>query len=155
MRITQSRSRERIEMKNITYTALLLLYMNLIPYACRLYRGMDWAAQYLPDEGHRFFGLLFFGGFASLPALPLIVTFWLRKHLPVTFIVSLIASTGLLVFWHHGYDLASDAQAAIGLVFIPVYTLLLTMLTASVAAVIELLSKKFRWGTHTMPEDKA
>ena len=38
----------------------LVVYVNLVPYACRIWRGPDWVAQYLPDEGHLVLGLLFF-----------------------------------------------------------------------------------------------
>jgi hypothetical protein len=138
--------------KNIVGSAILLLYIILLPYACRLYRGMDWAAQYLPDEGHLVAGLLFFGGFASLPAIPLIAAFWLRKHVPVTFILSIVIATGFLAFWHHDYDLASDAQAAIGLIIIPLYASILTALVVAVIAVVELVVKKARKIASQVPE---
>lgn len=128
--------------RNIVGPIALVFYVNLLPYACRLYRGIDWAAQYIPDTGHVLFGLLFFGGFASLPALPLIAMFWLRKRLPITFAIACLVATGLLVAWHHNYDLAADAQAAIGLVFIPIYAALLTGLAAGITAVVELIIKK-------------
>jgi hypothetical protein len=117
----------------------ILVYVNLLPYACRIWRGLDWVAQYLPDEGHLVFGLLLFGGFASLPAIPLIVAFLLRKRIPITFVVSIIVATALLSFWHHNYDLASDAQAAIGLVFIPIFAAAITGGIAAITGVIEFL----------------
>ena len=45
---------------------------------------------------------------------------------PVTLFESIIAATALLVFWHHDHDLRSDAQAAIRLIFIPMYTAAIT-----------------------------
>jgi hypothetical protein len=45
---------------------------------------------------------------------------------PVTLFASIIAATALPVFWHHDYDLSSDAQAAIRLIFIPMYTAAIT-----------------------------
>ena len=129
---------------NVVGAIVLLFYVNLLPYACRLYRGAEWAAQYLPDKGHTLSGLLFFGGFASLPALPLIASFWLRKHLPFTFLTAGLVATVLLVAWHHNYDLAADAQAAIGLVFIPIYAALITGVAAGITAGAEWLIRKAR-----------
>ena len=120
--------------KAIIGSAVILLYVNLIPYACRIWRGLDWVAQYLPDNNdHLILGLIFLGVFASLPAIPLIAAFLLRKWIPVTFVLSIIVATVLLGFWHHNYDLASDAQAAIGLVIIPIMA---TMITSAVAGII-------------------
>lgn len=141
MNSTRTTRVECARTKNIVGAIALLLYVNLLPYACRLYRGIDWAVQYFPDHAHFLSGMLFFGGFASLPALPLIAVFWLRKWLPATFAVACLVATGLLAAWHHNYDLAADAQAAIGLVFIPIYVALLTGLAAGITAVVESIIK--------------
>ena len=100
--------------KTIMTSAIILAYVNLLPYACRIWRGWDWVAQYLSAAP------LFFAVFASLPAIPLIVLLLFRKVIPVTFVVSIIVTTTLLVYWHHAYDLASDAQAGIGLLVMPI-----------------------------------
>ena len=34
--------------KPIVTSVLLLLYVELLPYLCRLPRGVEWAKQYLP-----------------------------------------------------------------------------------------------------------
>jgi hypothetical protein len=125
-------------------SAALVLYVNIVPYACRIWRGLDWVAQYLPDQGHLVSGLLLMGGFASLVAVPLVVTFLIRKWIPITFVVSIIVATVLLSFWHHNYDLASDAQAAIGLIFIPMFAATITGVVAAVIGVIEFLIRKGR-----------
>lgn len=142
MNSTRTTRVEYSRTNNIVGAIVLLLYVNLLPYACRLYRGVDWAFQYLPDNTHFLSSMLFFGGFASLPAFPLIALFWLRKRLPITFVIACLVATGLLVAWHHNYDLAADAQAAIGLVFIPIFAALLTGLAAGITAVVELIIKK-------------
>jgi hypothetical protein len=143
---TMSAARVRADVMGSMF---LLAYVNLLPYACRMYRGLGWVAQYPPDEGHFAAGLLLFGSFASLSAIPLVAAFLLRKQLPATFFVSLVVTTGLLVFWHHGYDLAADAQAAIGLIFIPIYTAAITALATSAAAVVEWISGSRRRGANT------
>jgi len=128
--------------KEIIGSMGLLMYVNLVPYMCRLWRGLDWVAQYLPDKGHPIFGLLFFGAFASLPATPLIATYLRRRRNPVTFVISVIIATVLLSYWHHNYDLASDAQAAIGLVFIPIYAAVITGVGAAILGGIESFIRK-------------
>lgn len=130
--------------KAILGSLIALAYVNLVPYACRMWRGVEWVAHYLPDEGHRLSGLFYFSSFASLPAVPLVVVLLLRKRLPVTFAVSILVATSLLVFWHHNYDIASDAQAAIGLIFIPVYATLITAVVSGFTAVIEFLIRRNR-----------
>ncbi|MBX3410221.1 MAG: hypothetical protein KF859_10090 [Phycisphaeraceae bacterium] len=120
----------------------LLGYVNFLPYLCRLWRGLDWVAQYLPDQGYFISGLLFFGAFASLPAIPLIATYLSRGRIPATFVLSFVVATGLLSFAHHNYDLGSDAQAALGLVFFPIYVTVITGFIAAVSGGIELLIRK-------------
>ena len=130
--------------KAVIGSAIIVAYTNLVPYVCRMWRGAEWAAQYLPDEGHRLSGMLFFGAFATLPSIPLVAAFLLRKWIPVTFFVSIIVTTALLVFWHHDYDLASDAQAAIGLLVIPLYVTLITAIISGVIAGMEFLVRRKR-----------
>lgn len=129
--------------KVIIGSAVILLYVNFIPYACRIWRGLDWVAQYLPDnKDHLISGLLFIGIFASLPAIPLIAAFLLRKWIPVTSFLSIIVATALLGFWHHNYDLASDAQAAIGLVIIPIMATMITSAVAGIVGTIEFFVRR-------------
>jgi hypothetical protein len=135
--------------KTILGSFIILAYVNLVPYVCRLWRGLDWATQYLPfhDEGPSLLILLAFivlVAFASLPATPLIVAFLLRKWIPVSFVSSIIVATTLLGFWHHNYDLASDAQAALGLIFIPIYTTMITSVVAGIVGTIEFLVRRNR-----------
>ena len=118
-------------------SASLIVYVNLVPYLCRLPRGVRWVKQYLPDEDHLVEGVVFFGMWASLPAIPLIVLFVQRKRLPVTLAIGVAAATALLVYWHHDYDMAADAQAAIGLIFIPIYVLGLTTAVGAISAAVE------------------
>lgn len=130
--------------KSVIGSVIVLAYVNLVPYACRMGRDVEWVAQYLPDEGHRLSRLFYFGSFAPLPAIPLVVVLLFRTRLPVTFAVSILVATTLLVFWHHNYDIASDAQAAIGLIFIPMYATLITAVVSGFTAVIEFLIRRNR-----------
>lgn len=130
--------------KAVLGSAIIVVYTNVVPCFCRLWRGVEWVAQYLPDEGHRISGLIFFGGFASLPAIPLVSAFLLRKRIPVTLFVSIMVTTALLVYWHQDYDLRSDAQAAIGLIFIPMYAAAITAIVTGLFGVIEFLIRRNR-----------
>jgi len=40
-------------------SAVIVVYTDVFPYFCRLWRGAEWVAQYLPDEGHLLSGTLF------------------------------------------------------------------------------------------------
>jgi len=68
----------------------------------------------------------------------------LRKWIPVTFFVSIIVAIALLVFWHHDYDLSSDAQAGIGLLVIPLYVTSITFIISGFIAGMEFLVRRKR-----------
>jgi hypothetical protein len=93
-----------------------------MPFLCRIPRGGTWVAQYLPDEGHLISGMLFFGAFALVPAVLVFCAGLISKppfYLPV--VISTLVALTMLGYWHHDNDLAADAQAAISLIFIPIY----------------------------------
>jgi hypothetical protein len=95
--------------------------------------------QYLPDS---FGGYLFIGAFNAIPAGPLILAWWLRGKLPVTWILSLLTATALLCWIHHDYDLSEDAQSAIGLVIFPFLVAVPTALVAVISGIVEALVRK-------------
>jgi len=128
--------------KDLILSLGILAYVNILPYASRIGGGITSVAQYLPDKGHFIFGLFFMGFFASLPAIPLILGLSLRKRIPITFAVSVIMATLMLWFWHHDYDLVSDAQAAVGLVFIPIYVAVITIVILVILGLIEVGVRK-------------
>ena len=95
----------------------MLLYSNLLPYASRLPRGVDWTSQYWPDSAiTTVITLVCF----SAPALPLILGVYLLWKTWIPFLFSLVATSWQLISWHHDFDLSGDAQAGINLwYFIP------------------------------------
>jgi hypothetical protein len=100
--------------------ALLIVYFILLPFLSRIGGGPAWVAQYLPDEGMRVPGMMFFALFSAIPAIVLIrlaPTWRGANRLPA--ILMLTVMTLLTVLFNYNYDLASDAQAAIGLVVFP------------------------------------
>ena len=125
--------------RNLIATLLLILYVNVLPYAARLVHGVDWFLAYLPDG---IFGFLFFAFVNTIAAAPLVLVWWMRARLRVTWIVALVTATVLLCFLHHDYDLASDAQAAIALLFFPIIAAVLTAAVAAIAGLIEFFVRK-------------
>lgn len=88
----------------------------LIPFLARLPRGVEWLKQYA-DGGAD--GILFISAFNAPVWLSLFaLTFVYRR--PTSLLVPCVLAFGFLAWAHFSMDLASDAQAAIGLVFIPV-----------------------------------
>lgn len=92
------------------------------PLLCRMPRGGARVAQYLPDKGKFILGLFFFGICAVIPALVVYSAAIVSRppyYLPV--VASTLTALFLLSYWHQNNDLAADAQAAISLIFIPIY----------------------------------
>lgn len=75
--------------------------------------------QYLPDAGVISLGFFFFHTFYSIPAVILIISVYSSKKYAIPFLFTFLVLTIVTVYLNHDYDLASDAQAAIGLLFIP------------------------------------
>ena len=97
-------------------------YFILLPYLSRIGGGVDWVAQYVPPPDKLVFGLLFFGAFSAIPGVVLAsVSQGSRPASRPNLVAAFIAMSALTVFFHHDYDLASDAQAAIGLIVWPFY----------------------------------
>ncbi len=108
-------------MKKKEISIAAFIYMNLLPYLARLPRGLEWAMQYLPDKEHLLGGLIFIHSFYSIPAALLVVSIYVSKKYAIPFVLTFLALTITTVYINHGYDLSSDAQAAIGLVFMPIF----------------------------------
>lgn len=109
---------------NKRWAIAVLVFMNLLPYLSRIGGGWTWVAQYWPDPGHEIFGLLFFHSWYSTAAIPVILGIFRARKSKLPWLLPLLVVTVLTVFINHDYDLASDAQAAIGLMVFPVFTML-------------------------------
>lgn len=134
----------------------ILVYVNLFPYACRLWRGLDWVAQYVPFTNDdpiliSLLSIIFFTAWASLPAVPLIAAFLLRKSIPITFILAKFVTITLLVYWHYDNDLMSGSTAAISLIVIPIFVTAITSTVAGVIGTIEFLIRRNRQAANTVP----
>lgn len=98
---------------------IVILVGVLLPYAARLPRGVDWLQQYT-DAGIG--GWLFLAGFNVIAWGAMVAVSFLYKR-PLSVWAPALLGFGFLAFAHYSLDLASDAQAAIALAFIPIYAL--------------------------------
>jgi len=96
-----------------------VIWVNALPYLSRLPRGADWVAQYLPDEGFLIPGLILSHAMYSTPAIPLIWALRHSKKPGLIWTLALFVVTSLTWYCNKDYDLAADAQAAIGLAIFP------------------------------------
>lgn len=128
--------------KSVAGTLLIILYTIFIPYLSRIWKGFAWVKQYFPEHKHSFLGFLFFSAAASVAAVPVIAAFLLRRYIPISFIISFILTTVILVYWHHDYDLSSDAQAALGLLVIPFISAFITGIILAISGAIEFFRGK-------------
>jgi hypothetical protein len=133
--------------KSIISFFIIVAYVNLLPYACRLWRGLDWVTQYFPCPNEEpilisLLWIIFFIAWASLPAVPLFAAFLLRKSIPLTFFLSKFVAIALLVYGHYDNDLTSSSTAAISLIIIPIEVAVITSAVAGVFGTIEFLVRR-------------
>lgn len=101
---------------------LLILVLGLVlPYLARIpgipRHGMDWFLSYLPS----LVAVLFFGVFNLIPLAALFLLRIIIPNRSLPFYMATLLSYGFMFWAHATLDLASDAQAAIALFFIPIY----------------------------------
>ena len=130
-------------------SVFLILYVVALPYLCRLPRGFEWADQYVSMQSNVFSQSVLLGLCSTLPAIPLVANFLLAKRIPITFALSCFTTTALLVFLYHDYPFEGDGQAVLGLIFIPVKTLLMSAAASFVFGVCE----AFCWSTWARMQD--
>ncbi len=120
------------------------------PLISRAYRGIDWIAQYVPDAGIFSVGTMFFIGFSAIPSIIVFIAFMLSKNpLYAPGVLSLITCLSLLAKWHHDNDISSDPQAAISLVFIPIYSAAIGIVAALIGLIFQLLIDCLRESRNT------
>jgi len=97
----------------------IVLLAILLPYLARLPGGMAWLAQYTNADVR---GWLFLQAFNAI-AWGSILAISLLYRRPVPLLVPALFGFSYLAWAHYSLDLAGDAQAAVGIVFIPIYAL--------------------------------
>jgi hypothetical protein len=98
---------------------IVVLVGVLLPYAARLPRGIEWLRQYTDASPG---GWLFFAAFNAI-AWGAMLAISLMYRRPVSLLAPSLLGFGFLAWAHATVDLKADAQAAIALVFIPIYAL--------------------------------
>lgn len=90
-----------------------------LPLLARLPGGLAWLAQ-LTDSGWQ--GLLFLSGCNAIAWLAMLGISLLYRR-PLSLLAPCLPGFGFLAWGYFSLDLAADAQAAIGLVILPIYAL--------------------------------
>ncbi|WP_252275321.1 hypothetical protein [Pseudomonas subflava] len=99
---------------------MVILLGVALPYLARLPGGPDWLGQYTDTSVG---GWIFLGAFNAI-AWGSILGISLLYHCPQPLLLPSVLGFGYLAWAHYSLDLAADAQAALGIIFIPIYALL-------------------------------
>jgi hypothetical protein len=97
----------------------LVVFGILLPYSARLPRGIDWLSQYT-DSGLQ--GVLLLGAANAIAWGALVAVSFVYQR-PESLIAPAVLGYGFLAWAHFSLDLRADAQAAVALLFIPIYAL--------------------------------
>ncbi|MGH8320711.1 MAG: hypothetical protein ACRESI_02025 [Gammaproteobacteria bacterium] len=111
----------------------------LLPYLSRLPHGIPWLEQYT-DTGIG--GFLFFGAFNAIAWISIVAISFLYRR-PASLLAPCLLGFGYLAWAHYSLDLASDAQAAIALIFIPIYSLLPIVIGGVIGYVFDRRSRRY------------
>lgn len=94
-----------------------------LPYLARIpgtfSRGPDWLTSYF---GSSLGAFLFFGAFHAINWGAIVLGSLAFRSIPAV-VAAAAVGFALPIYGHARLDLASDAQAAVGLIFIPIYSL--------------------------------
>lgn len=127
---------------------LVVLLGIALPYLARLPGGLDWLRQYIEP------GLpaaLFLGVFNAVAWGAILGVSRLYRR-PLSLLAPCLFGFGFLAWGHARLDLTSDAQAAVGLVFLPIYALLPIAVGAGAGYVID---RKLRKADRGPPGSRA
>lgn len=114
---------------------LVVVVGILLPYLARLPDGLDWLRQYTAvDTGLA--AHLFLGGFNAIAWGAILAISFLYRH-AVSLLAPCMLGFGFLAGLHATLDLHADAQAAVALVFIPIYALLPIAVGGAIGYVID------------------
>lgn len=99
---------------------MVILLGMALPYLARLPGDLDWLGQYTDTSVG---GWIFLGAFNAI-AWGSILGISLLYRCPQSLLLPSVLGFGYLAWAHYSLDLAADAQAALGIIFIPIYALL-------------------------------
>jgi hypothetical protein len=112
---------------------LIVIVGILLPFAARIPGGRPWLGQYT-DGGIDGVGMI--QAWNAMAWGSLLVLSFVGSR-PATLLVPCVLGFGYLAWAHGTLDLAADAQAGIGVVFIPIYACVLIAIGAIVGSVID------------------
>lgn len=128
--------------KTLTNLLTIITIAIITPFISRLWNGLDYAISYcLPFGAIEITVISFYVITSAMAAIPLIFIYLLKKHIPITFIISLLLSIFLLCLWHHR-GIIQDAQALMVFIIYPIYNIVITSLTIPVIGFVEHLYRK-------------
>lgn len=122
--------------RHVTMTLARVLIVAagiLLPFAVRIPGGRAWLGQYT-DGGID--GVMLIQAWNAMAWGSLLALSFLGSR-PATLLVACVLGFGYLAWAHATLDLAADAQAGIGVVFIPVYAYALIAIGVIIGPVID------------------
>jgi hypothetical protein len=106
---------------NMTAARIAIAILGILfPYIARLPGGTAWVSQY---TGNGVGAFMLLGAFNAVAWGSMIALSFLFRR-PASLLFPCVAGFTFLAWAHYKLDLAADAQAAVALVFIPVFALL-------------------------------
>jgi|SRR5688572_2201559 len=123
----------------------------LLPYLARIpgtvTRGPEWLGSFFGGQGlvNAILVVLFLGAFNGLVWGSVVLFSFLYRH-PLSLWISAVISFPFPLYAYARIDLASDAQAGIGLIFIPICSMVFVALGGAVAFAIDRLVLARRTG---------
>ncbi len=126
---------------NVSRIVLVTVFFLLLPYLARVPAALAgdarWLRQYVDVSWQ---GWLLFQFFAAIPLVPALLSMRLfQRH--ALWLLPVLPGAAYVGWWHARLDLASDAQAAIGLFAIPLFSLECFSYGAALAAAIALIRR--------------
>ncbi|MDD0844110.1 hypothetical protein [Pseudomonas sp. Gutcm_11s] len=116
----------------------VILFGILLPYLARLPGGLDWLGQYTQSG---LGGALFLGLFNAIAWGAILLVSLLYRR-PASVLAPAVPGFAFLAWAHYQLDLAADAQAALGIVFFPIYALLPILLGGAAGYLLERRSRQ-------------
>jgi hypothetical protein len=128
-----------------TIRIIIAIVGILLPYAVRIPRGAPWVEQYTDTS---IGGFLFFGAFNAIAWGSIVALSFLFRR-PALLLIPCALGFGFLACAHYTLDLASDAQAAVALIFIPIYALVPIALGGAFGYVLDRRLRVRAWRSRT------
>jgi hypothetical protein len=118
-----------------------LAVSEIVPFLARLMivpvRGWEWIIDYAPDVG----AVLFLAALNLIPAIALYAASKASKRAPLAFWFAAASGLAFLLWAHGTINLSQSSTAALGLLFIPIYTVIAAIIGWAVGLITHLAVK--------------